>query len=78
MRKISAGLFKARCLKVMSEVNATGEPVTVTKRGKPIARVVPADRDAEGIFGFLADKFEITGDIETRVLPAGTWKVTRE
>ncbi|HET9400963.1 MAG TPA: type II toxin-antitoxin system Phd/YefM family antitoxin [Candidatus Acidoferrales bacterium] len=78
MRKISAGLFKAQCLKVMSEVKATGEPVTVTKRGKPVVKVVPAESDAEGIFGFLADKFDITGDIESPLIPARKWKITRE
>ncbi|HZB88625.1 MAG TPA: type II toxin-antitoxin system Phd/YefM family antitoxin [Terracidiphilus sp.] len=59
MRTIPAGQFKARCLAIMDEVNATGEPVLITKRGKPVARVVPSeDRprvapDSESIFGFL-------------------------
>ena len=37
-----ASVFKARCLKVMNEVPATGEPVVVTKRGKPVVKVIPA------------------------------------
>jgi len=35
MRTMAAGEFKAKCLGVMTEVNSTGQPVLVTKRGKP-------------------------------------------
>jgi prevent-host-death family protein len=41
MRTMAAGEFKAKCLGVMTEVNSTGQPVLVTKRGKPFARVLP-------------------------------------
>lgn len=37
---IAAGVFKARCLAILDEVAATGDEVVVTKRGKPVARVV--------------------------------------
>jgi prevent-host-death family protein len=59
MRTVPAGVFKARCLAILDEVNATGEPVLVTKRGKPVARVVvPALEKKQkpardSIFGFL-------------------------
>jgi prevent-host-death family protein len=36
-----AGRFKDRCLKVLDEVAATRTPVTITKRGEPIATLVP-------------------------------------
>ncbi|MEA3291000.1 MAG: type II toxin-antitoxin system Phd/YefM family antitoxin, partial [Pseudomonadota bacterium] len=38
---ISATDFKAKCLKLLDDVARTHEPVVVTKRGKPIAKVVP-------------------------------------
>ncbi len=41
MRTMAIGEFKAKCLAVMAEVNSTGQPVLVTKRGKPLARVLP-------------------------------------
>lgn len=41
MPRIPAGQFKDRCLKVLDEVAATRTPVTITKRGKPVATVVP-------------------------------------
>ena len=40
-RTIAAGEFKNRCLKVMEEVHEHGVAITVTKRGKPLVRVVP-------------------------------------
>jgi prevent-host-death family protein len=42
MRTIAAGEFKAKCLAVMDEVQATGQPVIVTKRGKPTVKLTPA------------------------------------
>jgi prevent-host-death family protein len=39
---IAAGEFKARCLALLDRVAASGEPLLVTKRGRPVARVVPA------------------------------------
>jgi prevent-host-death family protein len=42
-RIMSASQFKARCLAVLDEVASTGNAVVVTKRGKPVARVVPAE-----------------------------------
>jgi antitoxin (DNA-binding transcriptional repressor) of toxin-antitoxin stability system len=39
MREIKASEFKAKCLKLIDEVNATGEAIIITKRGKPVARV---------------------------------------
>ena len=41
MKHMKAAEFKAKCLRVMEEVAATGEEVVVTKRGKPVARVLP-------------------------------------
>jgi prevent-host-death family protein len=38
---MAAGRFKDRCLKVLDQVAATRTPVTITKRGKPVATVVP-------------------------------------
>jgi prevent-host-death family protein len=54
MRKVAAAQFKATCLKVMDRVAATGEPIEVTKRGKPLVRLVPAEAEGKtsrSIFG---------------------------
>lgn len=42
-RTIPASQFKAKCLALLDEVARTGETLVVTKRGKPVARVVPAE-----------------------------------
>jgi prevent-host-death family protein len=41
---IAAGQFKARCLALLDEVERTGGSLTVTKRGRPVAMLVPAAR----------------------------------
>jgi len=42
-KELSAAVFKARCLALMDEVAATGISIIVTKRGKPVARLVPLE-----------------------------------
>ena len=77
MKTMQAGIFKARCLKVMSEVQATGEPVVVTKRGIPVVKVVPAEPAKSDIFGFMAGEFKVVGDIESPVVPARLWRAAK-
>jgi prevent-host-death family protein len=62
-KTFKAGEFKAKCLKLMDEVAATGEPVTITKNGKPIARLVPVHGQPKTLFGALKGSLTIKGDI---------------
>lgn len=41
IRVVPAGLFKAKCLALLDEVAETGEELVITKRGEPVARLVP-------------------------------------
>lgn len=59
---IAAGDFKARCLKLLDEVEQTREPVVITKRGRPVAQVVPIP-PRSGLFGALAGTVIHEGDI---------------
>lgn len=77
MKQMRASVFKAHCLAVMDDVQTTGEPVIVTKRGKPVVKVVPVSPENDDIFGFMAGKFKIVGDIESPVVPLKEWKITR-
>jgi prevent-host-death family protein len=77
MKQMPAGKFKTHCLSVMDDVNASGEPVVITKRGKPVAKVVPAGSKNKNLFGFMAGEFKIVGDIESPVVPPEQWAVTR-
>lgn len=73
MKTISAGLFKAKCLAVMDEVQATHEAVVITKRGKPVAKLVPITTDKDEIFGFLAGKGALIGDVISPALSLDEW-----
>ena len=75
MKQMPAGAFKARCLSVMKQVQATGEPVVVTKRGVPVVKVVPAEAENNDIFGFMVGRAKIVGDIESPI-PV-EWEVTK-
>ena len=63
MKIIKASEFKAKCLKIMDEVAATGEPVEITKNGVPIAQLVPLQRRPQTILGALKGSVTILGDI---------------
>jgi len=78
MKQMPASVFKARCLSVMDNVQATGEPVIVTKRGKPVVKVIPAEPEKGNILGFMAGEFEIVGDIESPVVPPSHWKIMKK
>jgi len=78
MKTMAAGKFKARCLSVMDDVRATGEPVVITKRGAPVVKVVPVAGDGDELFGFMEGEFKITGDIESPVTPLSAWKVMKK
>ncbi|HME13288.1 MAG TPA: type II toxin-antitoxin system prevent-host-death family antitoxin [Candidatus Acidoferrum sp.] len=78
MKRMQAGDFKARCLATMNEIRATGEPVVVTKRGKPWVKVIPLTTDGSDIFGFMAGRMTILGDIESPVVPLKDWKIFKK
>ena len=62
-RIMKAAEFKAKCLQVMDEVARTGEPIIVTKRGKPVAQLVPVARKPKMLRGFLKGVIKSHGDI---------------
>ncbi len=77
MKTMAAGEFKAKCLKVMDRVQKTREPVVITKRGKPVVKLVPAGKRADDVSGCLKGVMKITGDIESPVLPLEDWEALR-
>jgi prevent-host-death family protein len=77
MKSIPAGRFKAGCLRIMDEVKARREPVVITKKGKPVAQLLPIDEPSPDVFGCLAGELEITGDITTPVVASSAWKGSR-
>ena len=63
MEIIKASEFKAKCLQLMDRVAETGEPIVVTKNGKPVAQLAPLRKKPETLFGLHKGKIEIEGDI---------------
>lgn len=78
MKQMRASAFKARCLSVMDKIQATGEPVIVTKRGKPVVKVIPVESEKDDIFGFMAGEVKIVGDIESPVVPPEDWNPDKQ
>ncbi len=74
MTTMAAWEFKARCLQVMEQVLKSRTPVVITKRGKPVAKLVPPDEAPARVFGRLAGKIEILGDIVSSVVPPEDWE----
>lgn len=75
MRSIRASEFKAKCLAILDEVERTGETVTILKRGRPVARLLPPVREREEYPQHsLHGTVEILGDILEPVLPAEEWE----
>lgn len=72
MKKIAAGKFKTHCLAILDEVQAKRETVVITKRGKPVAKLSPIEKQADDIFGFMKGKGKIVGDIVSP-LPPEDW-----
>jgi prevent-host-death family protein len=72
-RTVSASQFKAQCLAMLDEVAATGEEITVTKRGRPVARVL-AVTEPKSLRGSVA--FNVCDDDLTKPLDI-EWDVTR-
>lgn len=61
---VPASKAKAHLLELLDTVDRLREPVVITKRGRPVARLVPIEpREPGSIFGCMKDTFKITGDI---------------
>ena len=61
MKQIPASKFKEQCLALLDHVDPDG--IVITKRGKPVARLLPFAADSADLIGSLAGKIRIKGDI---------------
>ena len=60
---VAATEFKANCLRLMDEVAKQRRPIIITKRGKPVAKLVPVEEKVIDLFGRMAGSIKICGDI---------------
>ena len=66
--EISAAEFKAKCLKLMDEVSRTRKAIVITKRGKPVAKLVAVETEPrKPLFGYMAGTISHVGDIESPI-----------
>ena len=63
VRTVTASEFKAKCLKIMDQVAETGERVVITKRGIPVAELIPARDRRKSMFGAMRGMITYKGDI---------------
>jgi prevent-host-death family protein len=62
-KTINAAAFKAKCLKLIDQVAESGEPITVTKRGKAKVQIVAVREKPKTLLGATKGTFKIVGDI---------------
>jgi len=75
MRTVGATEFKAKCLELMDRVAERRETFIITKRGRPVARLVPPDRpEKRNILGCMADETVLLGDIAKPIYTEAEWK----
>ncbi len=74
MDEMAISEFKATCLAALERVRRTGQPLLVTRRGVPVAQVVPPPPPVKkgSAFGAMAGEAEELGDI-VAPLPAEDW-----
>jgi prevent-host-death family protein len=61
MKQIAAAKFKEQCLALIDQVDKDG--LVITKRGKPVAKLIPISSDSASLIGSLKGKIKIKGGI---------------
>ena len=57
--------FKAKCLRLIGQVEEAGDTLVITRRGQPVAKVVPVSPPKKTLRGSWKGKITIKGDIVT-------------
>jgi prevent-host-death family protein len=78
METMAISKFKTTCHAALERVRKTGRPLLVTRRGVPVAQVMPPPpaRTGRGAFGSMSDRAEELGDI-LEPLPPEDWEALR-
>lgn len=76
--KMGAGQFKIHCLELMNKVNESKEPIIITKRGKPVAKLVAYNEEVPSAFGFMKDTLIISENDEDIYSTNEEWSYDEE
>jgi prevent-host-death family protein len=79
MDEIAVSKFKATCLAALERVRRTGRPLRITRFGRPLADVVPAQPESStgGWLGAMQGRGRVTGDLIEPVTEAAEWHALR-
>ena len=72
MKTMAAAKFKEQCLHVLDTVGPEG--LVITKHGKPVARILPAERASADLIGAFRGRIRVKGDIQSTGV---TWEAHR-
>jgi prevent-host-death family protein len=77
MEKVPISIFKATCLALLDKVKRTGQTIVVTRKGEPIAQVIPppSPEKPESWLGCFQSTGKILGDIISPAVDAEAWEV---
>jgi prevent-host-death family protein len=76
MKEIAAAKFKEQCLAILDEVDEDG--IVITKRGRPVAKLIPIRADSASLIGSLKGKLTIKGDILSTSVVHNVALITRD
>ena len=63
MKKVAAAKFKEQCLSILDHLDPDG--IVITKHGRPVARLLPAERASANLIGALRGRIRVNGDIQS-------------
>ena len=63
MKKMAAAKFKEQCLSILDHLEPDG--LVITKHGKPVARILPAERASADLIGAFRGRIQVKGDIQS-------------
>jgi len=75
--EINAAEFRANCFKILDQVKVTHKEVVITKRGKPIAKVVhfAQQNEKDPLLGAMEGLVETIGDLTEAVIDPDAWEL---
>jgi len=60
-RAINASKFKEQCLSLLDNLDSDG--LVITKRGKPVAKLIPIASSSAALIGSMKGRLKVSGDI---------------
>ena len=79
IEEVSISKFKASCLALLKKVKRTGQPILVTRKGEPIAQVVPPPppKKPESWLGSFQSSGKILGDVVSPATEERDWEALK-